>query len=165
MGQITRDGFGVPHPPPLFYGEGIWRCPSAKWSAEMQRGNAAHFSDYGYNDDKFTGSGPRDETNKFGLQGHYVSDAAPYSPITESEVASPSEMIAIGDCFEGNAILMRKSIETYAAMGNIRTRHTGKVNLLFCDGHVEGPTIQSVFEESSDVTLRRWNRDHQPHVK
>jgi prepilin-type processing-associated H-X9-DG protein/prepilin-type N-terminal cleavage/methylation domain-containing protein len=164
MLQIVRDGLSIPQPSPMFYGEGIWRCPSAKWTVEMQRANPTHFSDYGYNDDKFSGSGPKD-SNKFGLEGHYSPATDSYSPIAESEVLTPSDMIAIGDCFEGNAILMRKSIETYATMANVRTRHLGKANILFCDGHSERPTIQSLFEDTSDTALRRWNRDHEPHLK
>ena len=130
----------------------------------MQRANATHFSDYGYNDDKFNGAGPKD-TNKFGLQGHYDPRTGAYSAIAESEVATPSDMFAIGDCFEGNAILMRQSIATYASLGNIRTRHTGRANILFCDGHAESPTVSRLFEDTSDAALRRWNRDHQPHLK
>jgi hypothetical protein len=33
----------------------------------------------------------------------------------------------------------------------------------FCDGHVESPTLQFLFADTSDAALSRWNRDHQPH--
>ncbi|MCX6896347.1 MAG: hypothetical protein NTZ16_12780, partial [Verrucomicrobia bacterium] len=42
-------------------------------------------------------------------------------------------------------------------------RHQGKANVVFCDGHVESPTLQFLFEDTSEAALRRWNRDHQPH--
>ena len=42
-------------------------------------------------------------------------------------------------------------------------RHSGTFNVLFCDGHVESPTLKFVFEDASDAALVRWNRDHQPH--
>ena len=42
-------------------------------------------------------------------------------------------------------------------------RHQGKANVVFCDGHVESPTIQYLFEDISDTALSRWNRDHLPH--
>jgi prepilin-type processing-associated H-X9-DG protein len=74
-------------------------------------------------------------------------------------------MMAIGDSFEGNAILMRKPISAFQSLGNIRTRHGGKMNVVFCDGHIESPKLEFVFEDSSDKALRRWNRDHQPHLK
>jgi prepilin-type N-terminal cleavage/methylation domain-containing protein/prepilin-type processing-associated H-X9-DG protein len=165
MAQLARDGLGIAQPAPGFYTESIWRCPSSKWSAEMLRSPSTHLSDYGYNDDKFSGAGPKELTNKFGLQGHYAPETDSYSPIGESEVTAPSDMIAIGDCFEGNAILMRKPVETYAALGNIRTRHRARSNVIFCDGHIESPTLENLFEENTDTALRRWNRDHQPHSK
>ncbi len=36
-------------------------------------------------------------------------------------------------------------------------------NVAFCDGHVESPTLQFLFADTSDAALSRWNRDHQPH--
>ena len=44
-----------------------------------------------------------------------------------------------------------------------RARHQGRVNVLFFDGHVESPTLEYVFEDTSDAALVRWNRDRQPH--
>jgi len=131
----------------------------------MLNNGFTQFSDFGYNDDKFSGSGPKDEANKFGLQGHYVAEKDSYDPIAESEVVAPSEMMAIADCFEGNGIFMRKSIEAYESLGNIRTRHGGKMNVVFCDGHMETPTIRFVFEDTRAKALQRWNRDNQPHSK
>jgi prepilin-type processing-associated H-X9-DG protein len=43
------------------------------------------------------------------------------------------------------------------------SRHQGKANVVFCDGHVESPKLKFLFEDTSDDALRRWNRDHQPH--
>jgi prepilin-type processing-associated H-X9-DG protein len=42
-------------------------------------------------------------------------------------------------------------------------RHQGKANVVFCDGHVESPTLPFLFADTSDAALSRWNRDHQPH--
>jgi prepilin-type processing-associated H-X9-DG protein len=42
-------------------------------------------------------------------------------------------------------------------------RHQGRANIVFCDGHVESPTLQFLFVETNDAALVRWNRDHQPH--
>ncbi|HAO77970.1 MAG TPA: hypothetical protein DCQ92_03140 [Verrucomicrobia subdivision 3 bacterium] len=36
-------------------------------------------------------------------------------------------------------------------------------NVVFCDGHVESPTLKFLFADTSDDALSRWNRDHQPH--
>jgi hypothetical protein len=35
--------------------------------------------------------------------------------------------------------------------------------VVFCDGHVEGPRLQTLFSNHSDGVLKRWNRDNQPH--
>jgi len=43
------------------------------------------------------------------------------------------------------------------------SRHQGKANVVFCDGHVESPTLKFLFEDTSDAALVRWNRDHLPH--
>jgi hypothetical protein len=33
----------------------------------------------------------------------------------------------------------------------------------FCDGHVEQPRMERLFDKS-DASLRRWNNDNQPHA-
>jgi hypothetical protein len=35
--------------------------------------------------------------------------------------------------------------------------------MVFCDGHLESPTLQFLFTDTNDEALVRWNRDHQPH--
>ena len=42
-------------------------------------------------------------------------------------------------------------------------RHQGHANVVFCDGHVESPTLPFLFADTSDDALSRGNRDHQPH--
>jgi prepilin-type processing-associated H-X9-DG protein len=42
-------------------------------------------------------------------------------------------------------------------------RHQGKANVVFCDGHVESPTLEFLFADTSAAALSRWNRDHLPH--
>ena len=136
----------------------------------LNGGDLNGFSDYGYNDDKFSGKGTLDSSNKFGLQGHYVADkslgsasAWSFRPIAESEVAAPSDMMAIGDCFEANALFTRQPISFFAQRGNVLTRHQGNANVVFCDGHVESPILKVLLEDTSDAALVRWNHDHLPH--
>lgn len=81
------------------------------------------------------------------------------APIAESEVSVPSDMIAIGDSFNGAVAFTRHTNGTAAAYA----RHAGRVMVLFCDGHVESPTLRGLFEDTSDTSLARWNRDHLPH--
>ena len=35
--------------------------------------------------------------------------------------------------------------------------------MVFCDGHVESPTLQFLFTDTSAAALIRRNRDHQSH--
>jgi len=44
-----------------------------------------------------------------------------------------------------------------------RLRHRDRVNVLFCDAHVEYPTQGTLFEDISDMALTRWNLDHLAH--
>ncbi len=85
-------------------------------------------------------------------------------------------MMAIGDGFkggdgviwDGQPYLWRTYglQDTGMYVGSTKrsyTRHQGKANVVFCDGHVEPPTLKFLFEDTSDAALSRWNRDHQPH--
>ena len=74
----------------------------------------------------------------------------------------PTGVISEAVCFEANALFMRRPIKVFEEFGNILTRHQGKANVVFCDGHVESPTLKFLFEDTSDTALARWNRDHQP---
>ena len=47
--------------------------------------------------------------------------------------------------------------------GLAKIHPTSKANVVFCDGHVESPTLKFLFTDTSDAALARWNRDHQPH--
>src|ERR1700722_587680 len=84
----------------------------------------------------------------------------------DSDGAVPADMMAIGDSILGGIDFSR-----YGNFGNfsptlfgrVMARHQGRINVLSCDGHVESPTLQFLFEDTSDEALSRWNRDHQPH--
>lgn len=41
-------------------------------------------------------------------------------------------------------------------------RHSGRYNIVFCDGHVEGIHRNNLFK-AEDHALRRWNNDNEPH--
>src|SRR5439155_10639719 len=89
-------------------------------------------------------------------------------PVPEPAVAVPADMMAIGDSIDGTVVFQRWLLEFNKFPGWARTqfgrasdRHQGRVNVLFCDGHVESPAVKFVFEDKSDAALVRWNRDHQ----
>ena len=156
-----------------WFGQGVWKCPAAKpsnWPANKL------FISYGYNAFGVSLSDP------LGLGGHVSwgpDGMAP--PVSESEVVNPSEMMAIGDGFWGNDnVIGDNSLNltrfkdatnyisgyTFDAPNSTKrsyARHQGKANVVFCDGHVESPTLKFLFADTSDAPLVRWNRDHLPH--
>jgi len=160
VGQLARDGFGASQVETNYFLRGVWVCPSATWLHPP----GPRLS-YGYNDDEFTGDllRRRSPTNQFGLQGHPVKDAPySYTPIAEAEVVVPSEMMAFGDYID-ISFMRARNLADLAQFGNMRTRHQGKANVMFCDGHVESPTLKFLFEDTSDAALVHWSRDHKPH--
>ena len=72
-------------------------------------------------------------------------------------------MMAIGDSMGGGLIFFRADLVSLETNGFASSRHQGKINVLFCDGHVESPALKFVFEDTNDAALVRWNCDHQPH--
>ena len=160
-------------PSGVYLFQGVWLCPAAKKPPDWPQDKG--YVSYGYNT---YGLAARTDTNSLGLGGHYVWDfpkntrfTAP--PVRESEVVAPSEMMAIGDGFEGgNGIIRDGGFVLWRTTGvqdyrgstqRSFTRHQGKANVVFCDGHVESPTLKFLFEDTSDEVLSRWNRDHLPH--
>jgi len=121
----------------------IWRCPSAP------AGKGCY---YGYNAFGVLPVGW--ETNALGL-----------IRARESEVVSPADMMAIGDSLSLGMTFMRIDLgaDNTARNAYAFSLHGGKINVVLCDGHVESPRLQSVFRDTSDASLVRWNRDHQPH--
>jgi prepilin-type N-terminal cleavage/methylation domain-containing protein/prepilin-type processing-associated H-X9-DG protein len=164
-GKLAREEFGVSQPATNFFQGGVWRCPSVVWDNSMlaSAGTGSELLNYGYNDDRYDGNSLKDPTKMFGLQGHFSLKTQSISPIAESEVVAPSDMIAIGDGFEGNGLLRRSPIDFFEQWGNILSRHQGEANVVFCDGHAESPRLKFLFEDTSDNALVRWSRDHQPH--
>jgi prepilin-type N-terminal cleavage/methylation domain-containing protein/prepilin-type processing-associated H-X9-DG protein len=107
--------------------------------------------------------------------------------VLEAEVINPADMIAIGDAELGHAdgtaedifigvdrapllsaLIVNEQTEGYArpllgADKAMMTRHGGRWNMSFCDGHVEGGKLATFFHWADDAVVRRWNRDNNPH--
>jgi len=145
-------------PDQTFFKTGVWRCPGAQRPSTFPTN--AVFMSYGYN---AYGLDMMGYPVSLGLGGHkvgiYAQTLAP--PVNESEVAAPSDMMAIGDVFNGGAAFWRDVTVTNSGTAN--SRHQGKANAVFCDDHVESPTLESLFDATNDAALVRWNRDHLPH--
>lgn len=150
--QLERGGLGLASLRPDYYLEGVWKCPSG----QPREGEISGQPYYGYNCFGILPIG--NWYTNFGLAGHHEAESAPYTPIRESEVALPAEMIAIG---ESDGPIYMRSL-TYNFYHGV-LRHQAKANVLFCDGHIESPTLKSLFEDTNDAALIRWNRDHLPH--
>jgi prepilin-type processing-associated H-X9-DG protein/prepilin-type N-terminal cleavage/methylation domain-containing protein len=123
-------------------------------------------------------------------RGSLESFPPPDPTVKESQVVSPSAMIAVGDApiwtalartwgdinfspldSAGSAgmwaelgIGVFNNVPGPASWGRLtRRRHNGRFNVVFCDGHVENLRPQNLFEVRNDEVLRLWNRDNQPH--
>jgi prepilin-type processing-associated H-X9-DG protein/prepilin-type N-terminal cleavage/methylation domain-containing protein len=152
----------------------VWFCPVASHPSNVPK--EFFFASYGYN--SFGVASNKDITS-LGLGGHngmgnLLADGkiifAP--PVNESEMANPSDMMAIGDGLIGNSLFIEDgstsfwrttTSDFFGSTKRSYARHQGKANVVFCDGHVESPTLQFLFTDTSDAALSRWNRDHQPH--
>jgi prepilin-type processing-associated H-X9-DG protein/prepilin-type N-terminal cleavage/methylation domain-containing protein len=155
-----------------FFEKGLWKCPSAvKPMDRPPMIKNANYNSYGYNAGGIR-SGPTD-TNFLGLSPPFIFDKT--KPAAhDSEIVNPSDMIAIGDGFVGHDNILMAGSDSLGRMYNVPDifqggsreaflRHQGRANVVFCDGHVESPTLQFLFADNSDAALARWNRDHLPH--
>ncbi len=149
--------------------KGVWDCPAAKRPSDYPPDKV--YAKYGYN---AYGLSPRRDADMFGRWHKYPVDTASSGPpVNESEIATPSEMMAIGDGFKGGNGGVQDGVgalwRTYDAQTDLvstkrsSSQHQGKANVVFCDGHVESPTLTFLFEDTNQVALVRWNRDHLPH--
>ncbi|EEF58254.1 prepilin-type N-terminal cleavage/methylation domain-containing protein [Pedosphaera parvula] len=167
--QLERGGFDDSQPKTNFYSEGVWQCPSAKrtagWSAgSITRATASYaYNSFGVAPVGYNGPAAMDPKHAaLGLYGYYHQKPFQIAPIKESDVVCPSDMMAVGDGIRGGRDFMRQDLK-YLEQRGASGRHQGKLNVLFCDGHVESPTVKFLFEDTSDAALVRWNRDHLPH--
>jgi len=160
VAQLERQALGISQPGTNYYQEGVWSCPSARWSSYTLE-HVGSPASYGYN--RYGILWPGNSTNAFGLQGHYDPALHIWKPIAESEVVVPSDMMAIGDCVNGSVEFSREDLAKAEKYGNFLTRHQRKANVVFCDGHVESPKLSFLFEDTGYAALVRWNRDHLAH--
>ena len=160
ISQIERVGLGITQPSTNYSRTGVWRCPSAVWNKDNPVFGPSPEPEivyYGYN-----GFGVEVTNNSVDSLGLFGLSGARFQA-KESRVAAPVEMMAIGDCFDFQGLLQRRPLSWFDNYGNTAARHQGKANAVFCDGHVESPTLKFLFEDTGDEALVRWNRDHLPH--
>ena len=103
--------------------------------------------------------------------------------VKESDVACPSDMIAVGTFLctltlarifghrDPPARLLADSRGTDGGTRPVfsgqrqvmRRRHDNQWNMVFCDAHVQAFGTKPLYNYRSPDVLRRWNRDHLPH--
>lgn len=163
--------------------KGPLECPAVKVPKVFQE-SSLRYVHYGYN--AFGLNGGVGRSKGMGLGGHgpfrWDQEKRYAPPVKGSEVKSPSAMIAIGDGFvgwkgqilqDGRDVIGRSSsgkdvpehVEKtrIGATERAKRRHGGRVNILFCDGHVEAVSLDRLFSDKSASALKMWNRDDQPH--
>jgi len=168
----------------------LYRCPSYKGLTLPGNDIADPLGSYGYNANgtKFDFS-PLGLGGYLTEPDNWDSVVA----IRPSAVTTPADMIALGDAnlmwllspvlkayygiagpttYSGYARLdinswLRSTAPGFGGSPGIlqasQARHRGSLAIVFCDGHVERPRIEKLFEKS-DGSLRRWNNDNQPHA-
>ncbi len=74
------------------------------------------------------------------------------------------------DVFESWGHLIREAVPTDGPSPrkvdpkpNAWKRHAGRLNTLFCDGHVEAVKVHTLFYSKQDRDMRLWNIDYEPH--
>jgi len=166
--QLERGGFGISKQQEYFWESGVWRCPSTHWPYNE---TAQHTPFYAYN--AFGALRVCNRTNALGLFGQTVTGTEGTTTeivgVPESEVVAPSDMMAIGDNMTPSWLFFMRHVADAGWkakwQSEISSRHQGRVNVLFCDGHIENPKLAFVFQDTNDVALIRWNRDHKPHLE
>jgi prepilin-type N-terminal cleavage/methylation domain-containing protein/prepilin-type processing-associated H-X9-DG protein len=168
----------------------VFQCPSYARLISLPAWSPAPFEydlgTYGYN---AKGSSARDPSTGLGLIGDDSTTNSTSRPVRESDLVSPSSMIAMGD----SPITALQATPSHPAIGAVgssdldhfwgqeyvldrnlvitprsdtlftRKRHQNRWNIVYCDGHTQNLHTQKLFEYKNDALLSLWNRDHQPH--
>lgn len=148
----------------------VFACPSPHARVPAGGGHVT----YGYNGVGYAFKG---------LSGQVGSSAETVGGplVKEAEILVPSDLIMLGDGMErtrcgllfGAGISLKRWLlheppgiqrgQLQIIDGRMRARHGGRAAVVFADGHVWTAKLESLFEDTSDAALERWNRDHAPH--
>jgi prepilin-type processing-associated H-X9-DG protein len=103
----------------------------------------------------------------------------------ENDIRNPANLIAIGDGYTANSppagfsvgssgsfllesenlgrsIFLSQPSGSALDIKTVSKRHRGRLNMSFCDGHVEDGKIYSWFFSQAANDVRRWRADDQP---
>jgi prepilin-type N-terminal cleavage/methylation domain-containing protein/prepilin-type processing-associated H-X9-DG protein len=109
-----------------------------------------------------------------------------FTPTREAQLSNPSDMLALGDGYgamtdarkpvgsAAGALMVESKLLSRGGMffgttpdygvdlKTVERRHRGRLNMTFCDGHVEDGKIYKWYFSEKDEDLRRWNVNHEP---
>jgi prepilin-type N-terminal cleavage/methylation domain-containing protein/prepilin-type processing-associated H-X9-DG protein len=175
---------------------GIFSCPAynrlssvvepkyVRWESDSPLTDAGRGA-YGYNFSETFWGIPNHQSR--GLGGFTSSGSGLGTPLKETQLSAPSDMIAITDCiltgrnapsfstfspgylFVSYAALSeplftgtseKKALD--AARRIYAQRHNGRFTSLFCDGHVELLKTDELFDSKRPEVRRRWHFNHEP---
>ena len=147
---------------------GILYCPSAPKNLDFLPKDSG-FACYGFNSRGI--SRVSLTTNGFGLGVEVIDGVS--RPVSADRVVSPANMYAMGDGVSGNGenltdgtLLLARAVDIQFksdALSRIQERHSGKLNVLSCDGHASSIETGFLFSDSSEAALSHWNRDNRSH--
>ena len=146
----------------------VFICPT---EPQRKTDGSVESGDYGYNvkgtgwvldNVRDLGLGPR-RTGSRGLP--YFGGEASILDTKESDIAVPSDMIALADNRTPTAFWLTPQdpyLPTDESKAEFGIRHRGGGNIVFCDGHVEYGKLKDVIK-ATERARRRWNNDNLPH--
>lgn len=107
---------------------------------------------------------------QLGLGGHCEDIGADWAELKETRVKRPEDMIAIADSFTDLVWDTWVTPQNGQPRSYPSKRHRGGSEVLFADGHALNMHFDELLglrnkgsRNRSDVAMRRWNNDYQPH--
>jgi prepilin-type N-terminal cleavage/methylation domain-containing protein/prepilin-type processing-associated H-X9-DG protein len=164
----------------------VWACPGYNRIQGVFLGNfGSAGTSYGYN-----AFGQTDSNEKLHGLGVDNTDGLNWQAVRESQVRSPSDMIAFGDSVpmwdfpnwsgawvngdprldNGIVRITGTPLAAYLTQGSpprtpiertFDKRHGGRWNIGFCDCHIEYLKRQKVFDFRRAELMKQWNRENQ----
>lgn len=139
---------------PSYQGETLVRLPVPDGSGMFNP-----MGSYAYN---AWGSGSASTMANLGLGG--FGDSQSRRPQRhESEIRSPSDMLAIGDAMGYDNDYHVRAIRN-GPTGSPYPSHRLSLNMVFCDGHIENVKAVRLFQRTEGAR-RRWNYDNESHAE
>ena len=100
------------------------------------------------------------------------------TPIKDSSIRKPSDMIALGDCRSDtppSVIQFNANLDPVIGDASDNdpvnhpqapcNRHNFRTDILFAEGHVEAPKRSDVIDPTQTYWRSRWNNDNNPHLE